>query len=93
LCVDEEQYGPVPSFAISRVSAKNLKVMRPHLVQYLPTREEFEQWTAERFDFVINDEVNEMNVRIHYIYPLAEVARAHTDLGGRTTGCKLLLKP
>jgi NADPH2:quinone reductase len=80
LCVDEEQYGPVPPFAISRLSAKNLKVMRPHLVQYLTTREEFEQWTAEPFDFVINDE---MNVRIHHIYPLAEVARAHTDLGGR----------
>jgi NADPH2:quinone reductase len=73
-----------------RLSAKNLRVMRPSLVQYLTTREEFEHWTAELFDFI---EKENMNVRIHQIYPLSEVARAHTDLEGRKTTGKLLLKP
>jgi len=31
--------------------------------------------------------------QIHEIYPLQEVARAHTDLEGRKTTGKLLLKP
>lgn len=82
--------GPVPPFAISRLSAKNLKIMRPTLFHFIYTREEFEHWTGELFDFIIKDK---LNTRIHGIYPLAEVARAHTDLEGRKTTGKLLLKP
>lgn len=64
--------------------------MRPTLFNYIVTREEFEHWTGELFDFIIKDK---MNVRIHEIYPLADVARAHTDIEGRKTTGKLLLKP
>jgi NADPH2:quinone reductase len=84
------QSGVVPPFSISKLSAKNLKVMRPTLFNFIATREEFEHWSAELFDFIIKDK---LNVRIHEIYPLAEVARAHTDLEGRKTTGKLLLKP
>jgi NADPH2:quinone reductase len=70
--------------------AKNLKIMRPTLFQYLTTREEFEHWSGELFDFIVKDK---LNVRIHEIYPLAEIARAHTDLEARKTTGKLLLKP
>jgi NADPH2:quinone reductase len=86
---DEKQSGPVPPLTISRLSAKNLKVMRPNFFQYIATREEFEYWTGELFDFVINGQVN---VKIHKTYPLAEVAQAHVDLEGRKTTGKLLLK-
>ena len=77
---------PVPLMALA---SKNLKLLRPRLVNYIETREEFEQYTAELFDFIVKKEVN---VRIHEIYPLADVARAHTDIESRKTTGKLLLK-
>jgi NADPH2:quinone reductase len=82
--------GAVPPLAIGRLSAKNIKVLRPTLFNYIHTREEFEKYSADLFDLIIKDK---LNVRIHDTYPLAEVARAHTDLEGRKTTGKLLLKP
>ncbi|KAL2070547.1 hypothetical protein VTL71DRAFT_13573 [Oculimacula yallundae] len=82
--------GAVPPIAISKLSGKNIKVIRPTLFNYIYTREEFERYTAELFDFIIKDK---LNVRVHETYPLAEIARAHTDLEGRKTTGKLLLKP
>lgn len=82
--------GAVPPLAISRLSAKNVKILRPTLFNYIATREEYEKYTAELFDFIIKDG---LNVKIHETYPLAEVARAHNDLEGRKTSGKLLLKP
>jgi len=82
--------GAVPPFAISRLTAKNIKVLRPTLFNYITTREEYERYTAELFDFIIKDK---LNVRIHEIYPLSEIKRAHEDLEGRRTTGKLLLKP
>ncbi|PSK53083.1 hypothetical protein B9Z65_3283 [Elsinoe australis] len=81
--------GAVPPFAIARLSAKNAKVARPTLFNYIATREEFETYTAQLWDFIIKDK---LNVRIHETYPLQEVARAHTDIEGRVTTGKLLLK-
>jgi NADPH2:quinone reductase len=81
--------GAVPPFAISRLAAKNLKILRPTLFNYLYTREEFEQYAGELFQFILKGDID---VRISEIYPLQEVARAHTDLEGRKTTGKLLLK-
>jgi NADPH:quinone reductase len=69
---------------------KNVKVTRPTLFNSIYTREEYETYCAELFDFIIKDK---LNVRIHETYPLSEIARAHTDLEGRKTTGKLLLKP
>ncbi|KAH7411216.1 hypothetical protein BKA64DRAFT_704320 [Cadophora sp. MPI-SDFR-AT-0126] len=82
--------GAVPPLAISRLAGKNIKVLRPTLFNYIYTREEYERYTAELFDFIIKDK---LNVRVHETYPLADIARAHTDLEGRKTTGKLLLKP
>jgi len=41
-------------------------------------------------DFIVKDK---MDVRIHEVYSLDDVARAHTDIEGRKTTGKLLLKP
>jgi len=82
--------GAVPPFAISRLSAKNLKVLRPTMFNYIYTREEFEKYGNELLGFIAEDMVK---VQIHEIYPLQEVARAHLDLEGRKTTGKLLLKP
>lgn len=82
--------GAVPPLTISRLSAKNITILRPTLFNYIYTREEFEKYTGELFDFIVKDK---LNVRIHDTYPLAEVAKAQTDLEGRKTTGKLLLKP
>jgi len=67
--------------ASSRLSAKNIKLARPTLFNYLHTREEFEHYANELFQMMSKDK---MNVRIHEIYPLQDVARAH-NVSGRPT--------
>ena len=90
LCSFGSASGAVPPFAISRLSQKNLKVLRPTLFNYLYTREEFERYCKELFEFV---QQGKINIRIYEVYPLQDVARAQTDLEARKTTGKLLLKP
>lgn len=80
----------MPPLTISRLAAKNIKILRPTLFNYIYTRQEFEKYTAELFDFITKDN---LNVKIHETYPLSDIAKAHTDLEGRKTTGKLLLKP
>lgn len=84
------QSGPVPPLTIARLSAKNVKIIRPTLFNYIHTREEFERYTAELFDFIVKDK---LNVRVHETYALEDIKRAHGDLEGRRTTGKLLLRP
>lgn len=81
--------GAVPPFPIAKLSQKNLKILRPTLFNYIATREEFEKYAGELFDFILKDN---LNVRMD-VYPLEDVAKAHIDLEGRKTTGKLLLKP
>lgn len=74
----------------SRLSAKNIKLLRPALFGYLATREEFETYTKELLGFI---EQGKLDIKIHEIYPLKDAARAQEDLEGRRTTGKLLLKP
>ncbi|KAI9705478.1 MAG: NADPH:quinone reductase [Candelina mexicana] len=71
--------GAVPPFTIAT-----------SLPNSITTREEFEHYTKELFDLMISEK---MNVQIHEIYPMKDVARAHNDLEGRKTTGKLLLRP
>ncbi|CAJ2502012.1 Uu.00g048650.m01.CDS01 [Anthostomella pinea] len=82
--------GAVPPVTIARLSAKNVRLMRPTLFNYIVTREELEGYTNELFGLVVKDK---FDVRIHETYPLSEVARAHEYLEGRKTTGKLLLDP
>ncbi|KAK8161068.1 hypothetical protein BKA80DRAFT_276642 [Phyllosticta citrichinensis] len=82
--------GAVPPFTIARLSAKNIKLLRPTLFNYIATRDEAEHYAQELWAFI---EQNKLDVRIHETYPLQDVARAHQDLEGRKTTGKLLLKP
>jgi NADPH2:quinone reductase len=72
----------------SRLSAKNAKLLRPTLFGYIATREEYEKYTNELFEFVEKG----LDVKVHEIYPLKDVVRAHEDLEGRKSTGKLLLK-
>ncbi|MCJ1249849.1 NADPH:quinone reductase [Trapelia coarctata] len=82
--------GAVEPFAISKLSVKNLKVCRPTLFNYIYTPEEFEKYTNELWKLMTEDK---FDVKIHEVYPLEDVKRAHTDLESRKTSGKLLLKP
>lgn len=74
----------------SRLSGKNIKLLRPSLFGYLATRDEFEIYTKELLEFI---EQGKLDVKIHEVYPLKDAARAQEDLEGRKTTGKLLLKP
>ncbi|TKA33802.1 hypothetical protein B0A50_00639 [Salinomyces thailandicus] len=80
---------PAP-VTIARLTAKNARLMRPTLFNYIATREEFDHYSKELFDFILKDK---LDVRIHEVYPLSQVARAHQDLEGRKTTGKLMLDP
>ncbi|EMC91946.1 hypothetical protein BAUCODRAFT_152299 [Baudoinia panamericana UAMH 10762] len=82
--------GAVPPVTISRLTPKCAKLLRPALFGYIVTREEFEGYVNELFDFILKEK---MDTAIHEVYPLSEVARAHGDLEGRKTSGKLLLDP
>ncbi|KAL8653050.1 MAG: hypothetical protein Q9210_002338 [Variospora velana] len=82
--------GAVEPFLISKLSAKNAKVVRPTLFNYIFTREEFEHYSEALWAMMID---KKLNIRIHDIYPLQDVAKAHTDIESRKTMGKLLLKP
>lgn len=48
--------------------------MRPSLLNYITTTEEFEQYTTKLFKLMAEDHIK---IRIHETYPLKDVARAH----------------
>jgi NADPH2:quinone reductase len=73
-----------------RLSAKNIKLLRTTLFNYIATREEFQQYAKELWNFIEKDG---LNVKIHDVYPLEDIVRATDDLEGRKTTGKLLLKP
>ncbi|KAK5991318.1 putative quinone oxidoreductase [Cladobotryum mycophilum] len=81
--------GAVPPVNILQLGAKNVKLMRPVLFGYVSERKDLEKYTSELFDLVSS---NKVEVKIHEIYPLKDVARAHSDLEGRKSTGKLLLK-
>lgn len=84
------QSGAVPPVDILRLGAKNIKLLRPVLFSYLVTREELETYAEELFSLI---QSGKLTVNVHKVYPLKDVAQAHSDLEGRKTTGKLLLKP
>ena len=56
------------------MAAKNIKIVRPTLFNYVYTREELEHYTSRLWKMIEEDK---MTVRIHEVYPLKDVARAH----------------
>lgn len=81
--------GAVEPFAISRLSAGNVRLMRPTLFNFIATREEFERYTGELLEIMEREKID---VRVHEVYDLEDAKRAHEDLEGRKTTGKLLLK-
>jgi NADPH2:quinone reductase len=83
--------GPVPPFDLNRLQhSGSLYVTRPTLRHYTATPEELTRRAGEVFGWVAD---GSLSVHIGGRYPLADAARAHTDLQSRRTTGKLLLQP
>jgi len=82
--------GPVPPFDPQRLQAAgSVFLTRPTLVHHIVTTQELRRRGTDLFGWIQNG----LSIRIHDRYPLAEAARAHTDLASRRTTGKLLLVP
>ncbi|MCE0767028.1 quinone oxidoreductase [Pseudonocardia kujensis] len=86
-------YGPligeVPSIVMNEIP-RSTRLTYGVTEDHIRTPEELRTHTGELFTLV---EKGELIVRIGRRYPLAEAARAHTDIESRTTTGKLLLLP
>jgi NADPH:quinone reductase len=63
--------------------------MRPNVNGFVTKREDLERNSKELFDLVL---AKKLKLVVHEVYPLADAARAHTDIESRKTQGKLLLK-
>ena len=83
--------GPVPPFDLSRLArGGSLYITRPTLGWFVTTPEELIRRATDVFGRVAD---GTLSVHIGGRYPLAEAAKAHTDLQSRRTTGKLLLLP
>ncbi len=83
--------GPVPLFDLQVLNAKgSLFITRPSLGYYAADRAELTWRAGEVLDAAAH---GALKLRLEHEYPLAEAARAHTDLEARKTTGKLLLLP
>ena len=83
--------GPVPPFDLQRLArGGSLYITRPTLAHFIATPEELERRATDIFGRVAD---GTLSVHIGGRYPLAETAKAHTDLQSRRTTGKLLLLP
>jgi NADPH2:quinone reductase len=83
--------GAVPPFDPQVLAAKgSLFFTRPTLGHYIATREELLARANEVFAWIAD---GSLKIRIGATFPLAEAARAHTELQARRTTGKVLLVP
>jgi NADPH2:quinone reductase len=83
--------GPVPPIDLQLLNQHgSLFLTRPSLGHYVATTDELEWRAHSLFDLVRS---GALDVAVHEHYPLADAARAHTDLESGTTTGKLLLHP
>lgn len=80
---------PAP-FTIARLAKGNVRLMRPSLFGYVTTAEEFQHYAKDLFGYL---EKGELVVNVHDVYDLKDAAKAQTELEGRKTTGKVLLKP
>ena len=83
--------GAVTGVNLGILAAKgSLFVTRPTLMTHITPRRKLEEAAEELFDLMLKGKIK---VDIEQRYPLAEVARAHTDLAARKTSGSTVLLP
>lgn len=81
--------GAVPPLDILKLGPKNIRLLRPVVNSYVAEREDFVQYAGELFELISSGKVK---IKVHEVYNLSDVARAHADLESRKTTGKLLLR-
>ncbi|CAN1159202.1 Quinone oxidoreductase 1 [Linum perenne] len=78
---------PIPP---SVLAAKSLFLTRPSLMLYTVTRDELLETAADVFSNMASGAIK---VRVNHTYPLADAAKAHSDLENRKTSGSVVLIP
>lgn len=83
--------GVVPPFSVLKLGAKNVKICRPVVNNYLVEPAEFHQYACELLDLIKS---GKLNIAVHAEYPFTTegVRQTHTDITGRGTSGKLIVK-
>ena len=82
--------GPVPPVdPLTLMSKGSIFLTRPTLHHYAATQEEIQWRTSDLFKWLQN---GELKLRCDYTFPLAEAAKAQTELEARRTTGKVLLR-
>ncbi|KEP47412.1 NADPH-dependent quinone oxidoreductase [Rhizoctonia solani 123E] len=83
--------GVVPPFSVLKLGAKNVKVCRPVVGNYLTEPSEFHQYSLELLDLIKS---GKLNIAVHAEYPLTTegIRQSQMDITGRGTSGKLLVK-
>lgn len=79
----------MPPLSILKLGPKNVRLMRPIVNGFVKKRADLERNVKELFDLILE---KKLKINVHEAYPLSDAARAHTDLEGRKTTGKLVLK-
>ena len=83
--------GPVTEFNPATLAPKgSLFLTRPTLFDYIASRDDLEQRSADVFNWIAN---GDLELRMEHFYPLAETRQAHEALEGRKTTGKIILTP
>lgn len=81
--------GAVPPFPISRLAAKNIKIIRTSLFNYIVTQEEWDHYSQELNDIISK---GKLKFDISKVYPLSDYKDATAALESRKTTGKLVLR-
>jgi NADPH2:quinone reductase len=83
--------GAVPPVDPQRLNAAgSVFLTRPTLAHFMRTRQEFSWRANDLFEAVAGEDIS---IEVGGRYPLAEAARAHSDLQGRKTAGSIVLLP
>lgn len=81
--------GPIPDITMQKLGEKNVSVMRSALKNMIATRPELEMYANAALGLKKDGQVQ---VQIHKVYSLEDIAVAHEELEGRKTIGKLMVK-
>ncbi|EUC53519.1 NADPH-dependent quinone oxidoreductase [Rhizoctonia solani AG-3 Rhs1AP] len=83
--------GVIPPFSVLKLGAKNIKVCRPVVNNYVTDATEFHQYANELFDLIKN---GKLACAVHAEYPFSTegMRQTHLDITGRGTSGKLVVK-
>ncbi|KAH8921669.1 GroES-like protein [Atractiella rhizophila] len=83
--------GAAPPVVPARLALKNLKFARPTVTWYVHTREEYQYYADKVFKY-IKDGVIKLNVHKEYPFTTEGIRATQTDITGRGTTGKLIVK-